>query len=107
MSFTCQREKIINGKSKGFESCSLDGISYKATRKNDATYSIKKSVGIGVYMLKYVVPEAVTIHEISNTFYFLDMEGEKIASFDIILAANPNGDDSYFVSTEISGIYKE
>lgn len=107
VSFTCQREKIINGKSKGFESCSLDGISYKATRKNDATYSIKKSVGIGVYMLKYVVPEAVTIHEISNTFYFLDMEGEKIASFDIILAANPNGDDSYFVSTEISGIYKE
>jgi hypothetical protein len=58
-------------------------------------------------MLKYVVPEAATIHEVSNTFYFLDMEGEKIASFDIILAANPNGDDSYFVSTEISGIYKE
>lgn len=104
---TCQREKMINGKSKGFESCSLDGISYKATRKNDATYSIEKSIGTGVYILKYVVPEAATIHGVSNTFYFLDMEGEKIASFDIILAANPNGDDSYFVSTEISGIYKE
>ena len=107
VSFTCQREKMINGKSEGFESCSLDGINYKATRKNDATYSIERSAGIGVYMLKYVVPEAATIHEVSNTFYFLDMEGEKIASFDIILAANPNGDDSYFVSTEISGIYKE
>ena len=105
VSFTCQREKMINGKSEGFESCSLDGISYKATRKNDATYSIEKSAGIGVYMLKYVVPEAATIHEVSNTFYFLDMKEEKIASFDIILAANPNGDDSYFVSTDLSDIY--
>ena len=43
VSFTCQREKMINGKSEGFESCSLDGISYKVTRKNDATYSIKCS----------------------------------------------------------------
>lgn len=107
VSFTCQREKMINGKSKGFENCSLNGIRYKATQKNDATYSIEKSAETGVYMLKYVVPEAVTIHEVSNTFYFLDIEGEKIASFDIILGANSNGDDSYFVSTEISGIYKE
>ncbi len=107
VNFTCQREKMINGKSKGFENCSLDGMRYKATQKNETTFNIEKSAETGVYMLKYIVPEAVTIHEVSNTFYFLDMEGEKIASFDIILGANPNGDDSYFVSTEISGIYKE
>lgn len=107
VNFTCQHEKMINGKSKGFENCSLDGIRYKATQKNEATFSIEKSAETGVYMLKYIVPEAVTIHEVSNTFCFLDIEGEKIASFDIILAANSNGDDSYFVSTEISGIYKE
>ena len=107
VNFTCQREKMINGKSKGFENCSLNGIRYKATQKNDATYSIEKSAETGVYMLKYVVLEAVTIHEVSNTFYFLYKEGEKIASLDIILAANSNGDDSHFMSTEISGIYKE
>ena len=107
VAFTCQREKMINGKSKGFENHSLDGISYKATQNNDVTYSIEKAAEVGMYMLEYNLPEALTIHAVYNTFCFLDTKGEKIASFGILLAGNPNGDDSYFVSTEISGIYQE
>lgn len=107
VAFTCQREKMINGKSKGLVNHSLNGISYKATQKNNATYNIKKGTGIGAYMLEYNLPEALTIHEVSNTFSFLNEHGEDIASFVILLAGNPNGDDNYFVSTEISGIYQE
>lgn len=110
ISFTCQRGKLINGKLKGEVPYSLNGVKYEASQFNDITYQIvKDGEETGKYLLEYDQPQAISLHEVNNSFTLIeetDKDKKELASFHIFLAANPNSEDWWFVSEKLSGIYQ-
>lgn len=110
ISFTCQRGRLINGKLKGEVPYSLNGVKYEASQFNDIAYRITKDgEETGKYILEYDQPQSITLHEIDNSFTFVEENGKdknELASFHIFLAANPNGEDLWFVSEILSGVYQ-
>lgn len=108
--FACQREKIVNGKPKGKVPYSLNGVKYEACQFNNITYQIvKDGKETGKYMLEYKQPQAVSLHEVNNIFTLIEESGKdvkELASFSILLAANPNGEDLWFVTEKLTGIYQ-
>lgn len=110
VAFTCQREMIVNGNPKGKVPYSLNGVKYEACQFNDITYQIiKDGKETGKYMLEYNQPQAVSLHEVNNIFTLIEGSGKEekeLASFSILLAANPNGEDLWFVTEKLTGIYQ-
>lgn len=110
VAFICQREMTVNGKSKGNVPYSLNGVMYEASQFNDITYQITKDgEETGKYLLAYDQPQAITSHEVYNTFTLIEKteEGEsELATFEILLAAHPDGEDSWFVAQSFTGTYQ-